>query len=305
MTPESRAELQQIGEALDERPPVGVRNHGALSLIDAAPSTSVQETRHVKRQRQGRQGQRQGQGQAPAAPGPRIGSLRDAYEGQLGEIKEAYPTLQKFPDDHGMWLLVKSSVLEGLDRKATFLVALPFVPGAGPVAWGFWSTDDDHRWIGPRHTNFFEGSICAFAASDRAWTEGGNLRDLLDLYSSWAFRHLHLEVIGRWPGKQYALIGHEPYYRRVEFKDDEFCSCPSGLRYAECCKGSDMQYDIFRLKAAFEAQFHRSIMDRRPPQSLLDFIDGQGPLPAIADVHPQFRRALREASMAGGTVSYR
>ena len=199
-----------------------------------------------------------------------------------------------------MWLHVESSVLEGLDRKATFLVALPFEAGLGLVAWGFWSNDEGHRWIGPRHTNFFNGTVCAFAESDRAWKEGGDLRTLIDLYTVWAFRHLHLEVVGRWAGKQHALAGHEPYYRRMEFKDDELCSCPSGRRYGECCKPADMKLNGLMLKTAFEAAMGRPFHERAPPRRIIDFVDGRGPLPAIKDVHVPLWNAL--ARRPGGVV---
>lgn len=297
--PDARFLLQQIGEALDDRRPVEVRDHGLVSL-GSAPPALVQEKCHGKRQRQGGPpaGSRsRSPGWKRAADGTassqsRVGGLRAGYEGQLGKLQAAYPTLKLFPDNHGMWLQVESSVMEGLHRKATFLVALPTEPGFGPLAWAFWSSEEGHQWIGPRHTNFFSGTVCAFAESDRAWREGGDLCTLIDLYTVWAFRHLHLDVMGRWAGKQYALAGHEPYYRRMEFKDDELCSCPSGRRYRECCKPSDMVLDGLMLKTAFEAAMGRAFRERAPHRKIVDFTNGSGPLPAIEDIHIPVWNAL-------------
>jgi hypothetical protein len=176
--------------------------------------------------------------------------------------------------------------------KATFLVALPYRFGPGPCAWGFWTAAAETRWIGPRHTNFQDGSICAFSPDDRAWSEGGDLRALLDLYSVWTLRHLHLEVFGRWPGKQYALLGADPrvqaYYRWIECKDDELCGCGSETRrYSQCCKPSDLQWDVIELMGYFLRQIKGGFQSRRPQPSVAGFIEGRSALPKIADVHVQ------------------
>lgn len=60
-----------------------------------------------------------------------------------------------------MWLLARSSIIPGLARETTFFVTLPYRSGVGPRAWGFWATAGPSRWIGPRHTNFEDDSICA------------------------------------------------------------------------------------------------------------------------------------------------
>ncbi|MBH5373390.1 hypothetical protein [Bradyrhizobium glycinis] len=191
-----------------------------------------------------------------------------------------------------MWLIAKSSIISGLMREATFLVALPYRSGAGPRGWAFWTADGQPRWIGPRHTNFYDGSICAFAPHDRVWFDGGDLTTLLDLYTVWTVRHLHLEVFGRWPGKQYALLGADPrvqaYYRKIECNDDELCGCGSEtLRYAECCKQSDLQWDPMQLMSLFLSRVPGGFSTRRPPRSVLEFINGQSHLPRIAEVHLQ------------------
>lgn len=204
---------------------------------------------------------------------------------------EAYPTLATFPDEDGLWLLVKSSILPGLTREATFLVALPYRLGVGPWAWGFWTeTGSPPRWIGPRHTNFQDGTVCAFAPNDGAWTEGGDLRTLLDLYTVWAARQLLLEISGLWPGKQYALIGSpaalQVHYRLSECRDDELCGCGSEtVRYADCCKPGDLMWNRLQLIEHFMRAIPGGFASRKPPAHVVDFIDGRTSLPSMADVH--------------------
>ena len=209
----------------------------------------------------------------------------------MSSAGEAYPTLAAFPDKDGLWLLVKSSILPGLTREATFLVALPYRKGAGPRAWGFWTaTNRSPMWIGPRHTNFEDGTICAFAPNDGAWTEGGDLRTLLDLYTVWAARRLFLEIFGLWPGKQYALIGSplalQVHYRLSECRDDELCGCGSEtLRYADCCKPGDLKWNRLQLIEHFMRTIPGGFASRKPPRQVVEFIDGRASLPPMVDVH--------------------
>jgi len=191
-----------------------------------------------------------------------------------------------------MWLLARSSIISGLAREAIFLAALPYRPGPGPRAWAFWAADGKPRWIGPRHTNFQDGSICAFAPDEGAWSDGGDLRTLLDLYSVWTLRHLHLEVLSRWPGRQYGLLGADPrvqaYYRWIECKDDELCGCGSKTRrYAECCKLSDLQLDLIEIMPHFLREIKGGFQSRRPPPAIVGFVAGRSALPRIADIHLQ------------------
>jgi hypothetical protein len=210
------------------------------------------------------------------------------------KIRSAYPTLQVFTDDDGMWLLARSTILAALPRQATFLIGVPNRPGLDPKAWGFWSEADCHRWIGPRHTNFGEGSICAFSSLDNVWSEGGELTTLIDVYSVWALRQLHLEAFGRWPGRQYALTGGDPraqaYYRLREFRDSELCGCGSrGATYATCCKPRDSKYGFAEMANTFMKEAPGGFTSRRPPNAVTSFVSGSSPPPRLRDVHLQLR----------------
>lgn len=296
--------LRQIGAVLSFKEAGSLRVLVGGEVISTQINPEMQKENENERQRKRRPSARSRQ-RSPGRQGPPRGSrpsgatarfggdFRDAYEGQLGFVREAYPSLQILPDSNGMWLLAKSTVLRGLTREATFLVAIPYKRDLAPRAWGFWTgSGRAPRWIGPRHSNFGDGSICAFAPQDDVWHGGGNLTTLLDLYSVWALRHLYLEVFGLWPGKQYTLIGTEPgleaHYRLSECQDEELCGCGSEtLRYADCCKPKDQKWNRFQLIGRFMATMPGGFGSRKPPAGILAFVEGRAPIPAMKDVHVQ------------------
>lgn len=192
-----------------------------------------------------------------------------------------------------MWLLVKSEVLKDLTREATFLVALPDRRDLLAKAWGFWTSPGAApRWIGPRHTNFHDGSVCAFAPQDNVWAPGDDVRTLLDLYSVWALRQLYLEILGLWPGKQYTLLGTNPaleaHYRLSECDPLELCGCGSEtLAYAECCLSKDQKWNRLQLIDLFMATMPGGFASRRPPLKVVEFLEGRQDIPTIKDVHLQ------------------
>lgn len=187
-------------------------------------------------------------------------SIRARYEDELDSVQRAYPGTRIWHDEDGMWLLSQSSIVQGLNRAATFLVALvwskPAVRG-----WGFWRDNVIAlRWIGPRHTNFPDGSICAFDPADGTWVFGNSIVGLLDLYTVWALRHLHLEWFDRWPGPQ--AVFH-PYERRLEFHPDEGCGCGSDKMYRTCCAPRDAARKIVPDFVSFALRFAGGL--RVPP----------------------------------------
>lgn len=316
MESSSREMLAEIGRQLDANVFPHVFDNGVVmpSASDVALSALGKETDDEQQRPRGpAAGSRKGTARRKGTPrrsrqagaSARIsgGLLRTAYAAQLASLAKAYPASRVFPDDEGMWLQTESSILSGLDYGATFLVALPFAPGVGPRAWGFWHGPDGLLWIGPRHTNFFDGSICAFSPGDNVWTEGGNLTSLIDLYTVWAFRHLYLEVVGRWPGRQYSLPPPNevlnPYYRLAQCKDDELCGCGSPTaRYAECCKPRDLRSDFGRLAQEFVRRMGARLGDRKPPQAIVDFATGQGASPSIRDLHNLMAPTTRTTGQA-------
>jgi len=303
LSDDARCELLRIGEGLDARQPVRVKNDGIV-VLDPEPVSAVQEKsdeqqgagRPAARSRQ-RSSRRKGPSGRSRSSGtqPRLRSLSAVYQRQLEDVQAAYPGVTFTSDEDGIWLSARSQVLAGLGREAIFLIALPDTPEIEPRGWAFWSQEGQIEWIGDRHTNFFDGSVCAYSSThDQAWSTGGDLRTLLDLYSVWALRQLHLAVIGRWAGRQYALldpIGRPlPYYRLIEFTDDELCSCDSGACYGSCCKPRDLMINFLAAKQQFDVlNPGRSIRDRRPPDAVLCSVRDGGALPRISDAHEPLR----------------
>ena len=181
-----------------------------------------------------------------------------------------------------MWLLVESTVIVGLDKKATFLIALPYSAAYIQQSWAFWTTPINWEWIGARHTNFPLGSICAFNPGDGTWTLGDSLIQLIDLYTLWALRHEHLKVFGRWPGRQHVI---HPYERLTESSPNELCGCDkTGLRYGECCRPRDLSIPLLDRMRRYTVYAGGSI-DRSPPPELTAFIKTRRNPP---DITPYF-----------------
>lgn len=202
-----------------------------------------------------------------------VPDLGSAYHDQLDEVRGAYPGLRVWQEPGGLWLLCSSGLIQESPVTAKFLMAIPH-DGRIPKAWAFWN---DGTWIGPRHTNFPDGSICCMHDPDGTWLPGDSIVDLLNIYTLWAVRHLHVRLFGRWPGRQVALLRHE---RLTEISDDEYCGCGSLVEYAECCKKKDLQHS--KLTTAIEFALYGS--DRSPPTEIRRAANGQANPPPMSEV---------------------
>lgn len=313
---DARAELQRIGDGLDARQPVRVRDRGIV-ILDPQPTLAPVQEKSDEQQQRARgpaarawQGSTRRQGSPGRSRPPRAGSrvvgLAGSYARQLEDVQRAYPGATLLPDDHGVWLLARSRVIDGLAREAICLIALPDTPAVEPRGWAFWEQDGQVEWIGPRHTNFPDGSVCAYHAElDKAWSPGGDLCTLLDLYSVWALRHLHLVVFDRWPGRLHAMpddLGQsDPYYRLLQFKEAELCSCGSGRRYGECCRPRDLKLPFLSIMQAFKRRnLGRSILDRAAPAEIMASVTrgGRNAPPPMLEIHDPLRAHI--AASGGG-----
>lgn len=285
------AKLRHIGEELTRQAVVEVRRRGIVQPSKAAAPTqsmgrgngngSERPRGSATRPREGtarRKGTTGGSGATHSAASVIVRSPRETYERQLTDVCEEYPGSQFWPQDRGLWLLAPSALLEGLDRRALFLVAIPYEFERRTVAaWGFWDWNQPSsaKWIGPRHTNYPMGSICAYHLGDKvSWRNGGSLVTLLDFYSEWAVRQLHLQYLGRWPGSQ---IASSTYERMIETHPDELCACGAvDKTYAECHQASDLARDRLTLAMNFIKRNNGGL--REPPYDVLDFLRGlKGP----------------------------
>lgn len=292
MNTDTKNLLAEIGRQLDRGEFPVVKNGGFVLPGETTvfPKTLGKEQfNESKRQRrspaepwagsrgwQGATGRSRPAGETP----PLVGADEGApYEAELGAIRIAYPGAEVWRQEGGFWLYVESAILPGLGRRAVFLVGVGTDKRA-IRSWAFWGGRiPGYSWIGPRHTNFPDGSICAFEPRDGTWVFGDSLVELLDLYSVWALRHVHHEVFGRWPGPQAVAY---PYERLLELADNELCGCGSTVRYAECCKNSDQSRK--RVAAAVQFYILSSCAIRLPPPSLTPFLRDQGRLPSVSSV---------------------
>lgn len=298
MNPGPKTKIREIGEHLDRGVFPVVYNRGIVRPKGASGSLSIhgQEMRYEaagsSRPATGPwQWSTRGQG-APGRPGPARRSrsagavapvisaqLRIAYGEGVTECARAYPTLVAWESEREMWLIAESAIVDGFDRTALFLLCLPYSRSLRARGWGFWKTAVSRTWIGPRHTNFPDGSICAFEVTDGTWNPGDPPVGLLDLYTVWAGRHLHLEWFGRWPGFQSVL---QPAERICEIRDDEFCGCGNFTNlYRDCCKPGDL-----RKTTSAEMVNFWGFQRRYPPSEIVEAAWREEPSHLSAALHP-------------------
>lgn len=288
-------QLRRIGEQLTRQVEVEVCRDGVVRPSETGAFTQpmgrgdINGSERTRRSAAGswkgaagRKGTAGGSGKArPASPDVVGSSPRPPYDRQLTEVCDEYTGSQYWLQDRGLWLLVPSTILRGLDRRALFLVAIPYDFDIATVAaWGFWDRNDggEARWIGPRHTNYPTGSICAFHLGDESpWRNGGSLVTLLDLYSEWALRHLYLEQFHRWPGSQ---ISSSTYERMVETHPEELCGCGSTDKmYSECHQPADLACNRVAIAMSFMKRTNGGRRD--PPIELFDVLSGKREPPPV------------------------
>lgn len=289
--------LVVVGSQLDRLIFPRVKNGGFVVPRDSAISLNhLGEEQYHEQQRQAgsstQSRQRAGRGarqaggcesahgsRTPAAGAPVVGQYTgDELLAQLIEVRVAYPSVEIWEQQDGFWLYARSHLLPGLNRSVAFLVGVSNA-SRHVRSWAFWTSGMvGASWIGPRHTNFPDGSVCAFEPKDGTWTFGDSLVTLLDLYTGWAFRHLHLELRDRWPGPQ---AGHWAYERLHEIAADEHCPCGmSGRLYGECCQPKDLTGNRITQALLF-AKINKQ--PRRPPAAIQAFALERKHLPSLME----------------------
>jgi len=284
MQPQIKDILREIGAQLDQNQLPRVYNGGIVLPNETTvsnPHSGKEKCNAKPRQRrpatgpwQGATGrQRQTCRPWSSAKASQIicSGFQEQYEAELDAVLEAYPSTKFRHQKRGLWLLTDSTLILGLGKKATFLTYIPYDFSTPAKSWGFWTSPIYSKWIGPRHTNYPDGSICAFEPRDQTWFIGDGIVELIDLYSLWAIRHLHLELIGRWPGYQSVPHAHE---RVAELKDDEFCGCDSPHKlYKNCCKQDDIESENAALARGQLNKLPNGGF-RAPPKTISKFING-------------------------------
>lgn len=264
--------LQEIGRQLDNNIYPFINNGGIVTPNDSTVPINMGEEKCYERTRRSEtrpwHGTTRRQGPSDQAPSLISPGIQTLYESELDAVQQAYPKTRVWHKPDGLLLLTESKLLADLPRTAMFVVAVPYTLNPFVKGWGFWAGSISMDWIGPRHTNFPDGSICAFDPSDKTWAKGDPLVQLLDLYSLWALRHLHLEKFGRWPGYQAIQF---PYERVLELHADEFCGCKhSDNLYGECCQKHDQNRNLVRDAVDFVVQCNGG--HRAPPKKILKIV---------------------------------
>jgi hypothetical protein len=274
--------LSELGQAIDIDRQFQVFDGGRVGIVSDQTEKDKENERQGTRgsatgSRQGSAGSRRPAGEARARLGlldPQVVRLAG-----LEDLWRAYPT-DFIEGDHGLWIIVKSNPLGNDGPQVTFVLGYPYTSKVEPRAWAFSKLGEFPKFVGPRHTNFPDASICAFGPDD--WNRSDGVAALVDFYSTWLIRQLYLQHFGRWPGRQH---GASALYRRTEFSSDEWCGCDSGKRYGECHEKADRLMSDEEAREEHRRVFKSDYGPRRPPKSLMKFVRSNfKKIPAFRDV---------------------
>lgn len=253
---------------------------GPASPFQFPPGATGDE--HVERQahsrrseagsRPGSSGRGPAEGEGPAgAPAPIVGQpgLSPDIQRDLRAAADAYPQMRVATAAEVSWLHTWARPVPGLRESAFLLTQYPFDIRYPVRSWAWWG---EGIWIGPRHTNYPHGDICAHEPTDLTWTRRGSLVVLLDLHLVWIVRHIYLRRFGKWPGRQVLHTAHE---RLQENRPHELCGCGSSRAYATCCRHDDEEVDPVRALTEYMSRVGTA--RRMPPF-------GDGPFPRPEDL---------------------
>lgn len=215
------------------------------------------------------QGAASGEGSsASAAPLFSGEGLTAALTARLEELAVEYPQVRIRPVPPEVWVFTRMAPVPWLEEAYLASLLSPYATAPPWVrTWSWW---DDGVWIGPRHTNYPDGSICAFEIADATWEKNDSLVALWDLYSLWIVRHLHLRHHGYWPGEQVLHTAHE---RLEEQEPQELCGgCRSFRAYGDCHRPADLRINPVRRLA--RRALSGTLGRRGPPPAVTGFLSG-------------------------------
>ncbi len=265
--------LLEVGDELDIGRLLAVGIGGEVFVNEQESEYDAEREREGSA---GGQGPQRGSGEClrarqETAPRPparlRGGSLAEHYLLEEREVSDRYGgrfVLSK----NGLWVVAPSSPLGSDGPQFHLVVFLPFKWGHRPQGWAFSKLGRFPRLVGPRHTNFPDHSICAQGLDDGAWYPPDGIVALLNLYSTWLFRHLYFAETGRWPGRQW---GPSALYRRTEFVSGEWCGCGQTARYQDCCQAADLAVPKERGELDHLQLTGLPYVERRAPPAVMNF----------------------------------
>lgn len=263
--------LAALGQAIDRGDQPLVYDGGFVGLARPTESEVIEHAPLPSTRNRSETGSRQGwRASARQRPNRKAKPFRsDAIEAAHGTgfrlLVQHYEALG-FEDKNGLWVAAKSKPLGLGGPQAFFLIALPNIFSIYPRAWAFSAIGNRTVPFPLKHTNFPDGSICAFTKESGAWQPGEGILELVDHYSLWALKSLHRATFGWWPGPQ---VGVGALYRRNEFAPQEWCGCGSGRRYVECHQAQDNLVVSEHAEREFRYLYRSNYTDRDFPQSLI------------------------------------
>jgi hypothetical protein len=294
LSPKQLAHIGEVGAALFEGRKLQASENGLISVRPTSDATSEKGNTHESGQEAGsatgswerRQGSRRRRSPDPNTPE----RTRKQLSLRLGHLRKHYSDVRTWDGDtNGRWLSISSFPIGQDGPRATFLIAVPTDPQVRISAWGFWRFHQETTWIGHRHTNYPDGTVCAFPIDRTYWREEDTLLPYVDLLSEWSFRHIYYALKGLWPGPQ---EGPCPYYRMRETRLGECCPRCKGLkRYEQCCRTLDEAEARPDDRENFIATMGCDVGQQRPHRRLFDLASGNRERPPrMAYVHAGLRK---------------
>jgi len=212
-----------------------------------------------------------------------VESVVPELRSRLAALVDAYPGTTVRTAPKALWVSSRVKPVIGLEGGR--LLSLILSEGLDrPVVrtWAWWDTG---LWIGPRHTNYPDGSVCSFEPADGTWSGDDDLVPLWDLYSVWVARQLHLGLFGFWPGGQVLHTAHE---RLRDQAPQELCGgCRSFRPYSECHYRADLRVDPLQRVAQFVRRFGAE--QNRPPKAVTAFAFGsRAEPPTLEEIGARF-----------------
>lgn len=173
---------------------------------------------------------------------------------RLEELEHWYPSSRIVRRSSSLALMsVDVGVIRSLPYRGRLLLEIPLdnprglIPFPGPTTpafvpivrvWARWR--DGVRPVGD-HV-YPDASVCAYMPGEWIWGRDP-LHVLLDWYTSWLAKSLHLQFLNRWPGPQHCSA-------RVAMRRkmlDEYCRCGGPKQYGECHYPEDSQRSSYDL----------------------------------------------------------
>ena len=252
LSPQQLAHVREVGLALFQGRGLQAEHGGLINVLDPKPlqdtkgnidGTGQEFQRSEAGTRQRRQGSPGGSRQPWRPSDPHGTVLHRAFLSAEAPaaLRQHYTGVKRWKElgGKGVWLAVSVFPVGMEGPQADFIIAVPRNPTFRIVAWGFWRMKDGPIWMGPKHTNYPDGSSCAFPVNSGVWTEDHGITAYVDRLAEWSMRHLYLDAEGLWPGPQ---EGDHIYYRLRHTHPRECCTrCWQLEPYQSCCQALDQK----------------------------------------------------------------